>query len=48
VIAIPKAGNPKHVEENRKAADLELTAAELAELDAAFPRPKGRKPLEVL
>ena len=47
-IAIPKAGNPKHVEENRGAANLELSADEMAALDGAFPRPKTRKALEVL
>jgi diketogulonate reductase-like aldo/keto reductase len=48
VIAIPKSADRKHVEENRGAADLVLSAAELASLDAAFPRPKDRKPLEML
>jgi diketogulonate reductase-like aldo/keto reductase len=48
VISIPKAGNTGHVEENRKAADIELTAAELAALDQSFPPPRGRKPLEMI
>lgn len=48
VIAIPKAGDPRHVVENRGAADIHLTAAELAELDRQFPRPRKRKPLEML
>jgi diketogulonate reductase-like aldo/keto reductase len=48
VIAIPKAADPKHVEENRGAAEMELTAEEFAALDAAFPRPTSRKPLEML
>ena len=48
VIAIPKSGDPRHVEENRAAADIELSKEELAALDAAFPRPKSRKSLEVL
>ena len=48
VISIPKAGSVQHVEENRKAADIELTAAELAALDQAFPPPRGRKPLEMI
>ena len=48
VIVIPKAGDPRHVEENRQAGDIELTAAELAELDRAFPRPKQRRSLEML
>jgi diketogulonate reductase-like aldo/keto reductase len=48
MIVIPKAGDPKHVAENRQAADLELSAAELTELDAAFPRPRQRRSLEML
>ncbi len=48
VIVIPKAGDPRHVEENRAAADIRLTAAELADLDRAFPRPRQRRPLEML
>ncbi|WP_419808779.1 aldo/keto reductase [Sphingomonas sp.] len=48
VIAIPKAGTVDHVRENRAAADLTLSAADLAALDDAFPRPRGRRPLEML
>ena len=48
VIVIPKAGDPRHVEENRQAAEIELTAQELKELDLAFPRPRKRVPLEML
>jgi diketogulonate reductase-like aldo/keto reductase len=48
VISIPKAGSTLHVEENRKAADIVLTADELAALDKAFPPPRGRKPLEMI
>lgn len=47
-IAIPKAGTEAHVRENRAAADLILSDADLAALDAAFPRPRGRGPLEML
>lgn len=39
---IPKASSAWHVAENAQAAALELSAAELARLDAAFPR--GRRP----
>lgn len=35
LFAIPKAADPEHAEEN--AATLNLSAAELAEIDAAFP-----------
>lgn len=48
VIAIPKAADPAHVRENAAAAELRLTAEDLAELDAAFPPPKRKKPLEMI
>ena len=48
VIAIPKAGRVRHVRENRKAADIVLTAQDLAELDGAFPPPSGPSPLAIL
>jgi diketogulonate reductase-like aldo/keto reductase len=48
VIAIPKAGTTAHVRDNRAAADLVLAADDLAALDAAFPRPRTRGPLEML
>ncbi|TVV77364.1 aldo/keto reductase [Sphingomonas solaris] len=48
VIAIPKAGSVDHVRENRAAADIVLSDADLATLDAAFPRPRTRRPLEML
>lgn len=47
-VAIPKAGRVAHVRENRAAADLRLSAHDLAALDAAFPRPHARGPLEML
>ena len=48
VIAIPKASSVAHVRENRAAADLVLSPADLATLDAVFPRPHERAPLEML
>lgn len=48
VIAIPKSGSAARVEENRKAADLRLTADDRAALDAAFPPPGRRRPLEMI
>jgi diketogulonate reductase-like aldo/keto reductase len=48
VIAIPKAGTAAHVRENRAAADLVLSEDDLARLDAAFPPPTARRPLEML
>ena len=48
LIAIPKAAIVEHVRENRAAADLVLTPEILAQLDAAFPAPRERRPLEML
>ena len=48
VVAIPKAANLAHVTENVAAADLVLAAADLAELDKAFPPPRAKKPLGML
>jgi diketogulonate reductase-like aldo/keto reductase len=39
VISIPKAGSLEHVEANRQAADLALTAEDIAGLDKAYPAP---------
>jgi len=48
VMAIPKAGNKRHVAENRAALELKLSPAELAELDRVFPPPRKRSALEML
>lgn len=48
VIAIPKSGNAERVAENRAALDIELTAAQLAELDGLFPPPDGARPLSIV
>lgn len=48
MIAIPKAGSAEHVRENRAAADLTLSTGDFAALDAAFPSPRRRIPLEML
>jgi diketogulonate reductase-like aldo/keto reductase len=42
VFTIPKASNVEHASENAGAGDLQLTDAEIARIDAAFPR--GSKP----
>jgi diketogulonate reductase-like aldo/keto reductase len=47
VVVIPKAVAPEHVKENRDALDVRLTAADLRELDDAFPPPRRRLPLAV-
>jgi diketogulonate reductase-like aldo/keto reductase len=48
VMVIPKATNVEHVRENRAAVDIALGEADLAELDRAFPPPRGSRPLEML
>jgi diketogulonate reductase-like aldo/keto reductase len=48
VISIPKAGTIEHVEANRRAADLVLSAEDNALLDKAFPPPKKAAPLAVI
>jgi diketogulonate reductase-like aldo/keto reductase len=47
VAAIPKAATEAHVRANRAAADLVLTKADLAEIDAAFPPPSRKQPLAI-
>jgi diketogulonate reductase-like aldo/keto reductase len=48
VIAIPRARTPDHVRQNAAARDIELTPADVEELDRAFPPPTRARPLEVL
>ncbi len=48
MMVIPKTSSEAHVRENRAALDIRLTEADLAELDRAFPPPKGPRPLELL
>jgi diketogulonate reductase-like aldo/keto reductase len=48
VIAIPKAGNPEHVTEDRGALDIRLTSEDLKHLDEAFPPPTKPVPLEII
>ena len=48
VIAIPKASQERHVRDNRAAADIALTAQDLADLDAAFPPPRRKVPLAMI
>jgi diketogulonate reductase-like aldo/keto reductase len=47
-FVIPKASGMAHVAENAGAASLELSAAELATIDAAFPRGKPRRGLPMI
>jgi len=48
MMVIPKATTLEHVRDNRAALDIALTEQDLAELNRAFPPPKGRRPLELL
>ncbi|GAA3487297.1 aldo/keto reductase [Streptomyces cremeus] len=48
VIAIPKASTVAHVEENHAALGITLTATDLTALDAAFPGPVRKQPLDML
>jgi diketogulonate reductase-like aldo/keto reductase len=48
VIAIPKSSSPERIEENAGAIGLEISDADWAALDAAFPSPRRKQPLEML
>jgi diketogulonate reductase-like aldo/keto reductase len=48
VLSIPKAANVSHVQANHSAAGIALTSEDLREIDAAFPPPSRRQPLEML
>ncbi|PDT30917.1 aldo/keto reductase [Rhizobium sp. L9] len=48
VIAIPKTSNAERVRENRDCVSLDITDEDWEALDAAFPPPAGKKPLEML
>lgn len=48
VIPIPKASDPQHVRDNRAAADIRLSDGDLAALDAIFPPPPRKRPLEMI
>ncbi|MCC6195919.1 MAG: aldo/keto reductase [Burkholderiales bacterium] len=45
VIAIPQSSNVDHIAECRAAADVRLSRATIAAIDAAFPPPKRARPL---
>ena len=48
LFTIPKTSTPQHAEENAGAGDLELSADEIALIDAAFPRGPRPRALPVL
>jgi diketogulonate reductase-like aldo/keto reductase len=48
VVTIPKSSSRERVKENLGAVDVKLSAKILADLDRAFPPPKGKQALEML
>lgn len=48
VIPIPRTGRAQHAIENAAAARIVLTQDDLARLDAAFPPPRRKQPLEIV
>src|SRR5262245_38342292 len=48
VVTIPKSSSRERVKENLGAVEVKLTPEILADLDRAFPPPKGRQALEML
>ena len=48
LISIPKAASEQHVRENRTAADLKLTAEDLATIDPEFSQPRRQARLAML
>ncbi len=48
VVAIPKSVDPQRLDENLNATQLRLSAAELRQIDRAFPPPRSQQPLETV
>jgi len=48
MFVVAKSSRIERVTENRAAAEIELTADELARLDSEFPPPAGPSPIEIL
>jgi len=48
VMALPKAASEAHLRENLAALAITLSPEDLAELDAAFPPPRRKKPLAMI
>ncbi len=48
VIAIPQAGTPEHVREDRDALDVHLTKEDLRELNEVFSPPTSKQELDVI
>jgi diketogulonate reductase-like aldo/keto reductase len=48
VCVIPQASKREHVHENREALNIQFAPLDLADLDRAFPPPRGKQPLGML
>jgi diketogulonate reductase-like aldo/keto reductase len=48
VCTIPQASKLEHVRENREALNIQFAPLDLADLDRAFPPPRGKQPLAML
>jgi diketogulonate reductase-like aldo/keto reductase len=48
VMPIPKSANPDRVTENRGATELDISDEDWATLDAEFPPPQKKVPLQML
>jgi diketogulonate reductase-like aldo/keto reductase len=48
VAAIPKGANPAHLRDNHRALAVALGPEDLAAIDAAFPPPARKRPLEMI
>lgn len=46
-LAIPKSSSSTHLLSNMKALDIELSAADLQELERAYPKPDHKEPLAI-
>jgi diketogulonate reductase-like aldo/keto reductase len=45
LFAIPKSADPRHAEDNARAAEIQLTGEDIAGIDQAFPL--GPRPREL-
>jgi diketogulonate reductase-like aldo/keto reductase len=48
VIAIPKASSSDHVRDNHRALEIRLSPEDLDAIDAEFPPPRRKRPLEMI
>jgi diketogulonate reductase-like aldo/keto reductase len=48
VISIPKASSADHVRDNHRALQIQLSPEDLQAIDAEFPPPRRKRPLEML